>query len=173
MDPADTVQSVLAPSERLLWVGRSRDDVPMESAVFVVLLGLLFTVAALVVLVPLMLLAPPLALPLAIMTLLAGAVAVSSPVWLRKMTARDVYAVTDGRVLIVRQRSASPQAVQSLGPRDLGEVKRIDGKRGRGTLLFEPEDAAGDEPTAVLGFVDIDGVDRVEALVRRVLRTDP
>jgi len=99
--------------------------------------------------------------------LLIGCGILASPLWAYLSAQRTVYAVTDRRALII---VGWPRAtVQSYQASDVGDITRVEGADGRGTVMFASRMWTGNNgfPNSTrVGFVGIENVRQVEQLIR-------
>ena len=102
--------------------------------------------------------------------LLIGLGMLLAPVWAYRSARSTVYAVTDRRVMVIT--AAKTVGVRSFTPDDIGDLVRVEGPDGYGTLKFgaTPNLEVRDGMRLSLGvFVGIPEVRRVEQLIRENL----
>ncbi|MFI5372254.1 MAG: hypothetical protein ACHQ52_11915 [Candidatus Eisenbacteria bacterium] len=103
--------------------------------------------------------------------LFVGLGVLTAPIWAYFGAAKTVYAVTDRRALIIVGWPRS--AVQSFQPADIGDLVRVEGADGRGSLMFGSRAWTGNNGmvrTTRIGFVGIPDVRMVEELIRENLQ---
>ncbi|HEY1101136.1 MAG TPA: hypothetical protein VGF99_19510 [Myxococcota bacterium] len=110
---------------------------------------------------------------LALWTVGAFVTIVLRPWYERQVATHTVYAITNRRLLVVERRFDGPRLswkCQAFGPRIL---ERRRGRTGGGAIVFETiRKRSGKGSTTVeLGFLDIDDLDAVEAIIHRTFGT--
>lgn len=167
-DLADRVARELSSDERLVWLGQPRLDIVAWPAFIMVPFGIVFTWFALSWMND----APGLAAAFGIPFVAAGVGLVLSPLWLRAVARRTVYAVTDRRAIIWEPRLLGGVDVQSFTASGLGQMSRTERSDGCGDLVFRVTATGfGDRVrTEQQGFMGIDRVRDVEDLIRKTLQ---
>jgi len=102
--------------------------------------------------------------------LLIGLGMLSAPLWAYRSAKNTIYAVTDGRVMVIT--AARTIGVRSFTPDDIGDIVRVEGPDGSGTLKFGTAATltGRNESRLSMGvFVGIPEVRRVEQLIRENL----
>lgn len=93
-----------------------------------------------------------------------------SPLWAYLSARTTVYAVTDKRALIVN--GGFNRSVQSYSGSEIGDLVRVEGPDGRGSLMFGSipfVTRSGFTSRSRVGFVGIPNVRQVEELIRENL----
>ena len=99
--------------------------------------------------------------------ILIGIGFLTAPLWTALFASRTAYVLTDKRALILKQ-SRSKVAIREFLPRDLTAVYREEHAGKGGSVIFH-EAAPGQQgaiPNQAVGFIGIDNVREVEALVK-------
>src|SRR5262245_48419259 len=99
-DLADRVAGEVSPDERLVWIGQPRLDLAVRPAYFLVPFGIVFTGFALVWIVVAFLITFGILAPCGLPFIAVGVALIVSPVWLRAMARKTVYALSDRRAII-------------------------------------------------------------------------
>ena len=102
--------------------------------------------------------------------LLIGLGMLFGPLWAYRGAKSTVYAVTDKRVMVIT--AANTVGVRSFTPDDIGDIVRVEGPDGSGTLRFGAAANLAVRGGARLSlgvFVGIPEVRRVEQLIRENL----
>lgn len=186
MDATGIAQTELLAGERLVWVGKpdpavlARTRWPIAATgVFVTLFSLSWL--TLVLRIPLWRAGGPpaafvLIFPLAGLVMLGiGLALLASPLRYRRKAKHTVYAVTDGRVLIIE-----PGHVQSFEPGDIRQLIRRDKGGGKGDLIFREQQGNlmlamytfGTTANRKIGFFGVDGVRAAEDAIRKLKRRE-
>jgi hypothetical protein len=188
------VHAELQPGERLVWAGQPNPRAYARGAWVVSIFGVVFTAfAGLWILTaggfawfardhafgddapgPAKLFA---CFPLfGLLPLLAGIALLLAPVWMRRAARRDVYAITDRRVIMWQARPFGELIVRSFAPTELTQLTRVERADGTGDLVLlevlNQVNSRGHHrmwsPTR-LGFVGVNNVREVEDLLRKSL----
>jgi hypothetical protein len=168
---ADRVAAELSPDEKLVWVGQPRLDLAVRPAYLLVPCGIVFTGMALVWVVVAFLITFGLLAPCALPFVAVGVVFIASPVWLRGLARKTVYALTSRRAIIWQPSWFGRVTVQSFTALGLGQMSRMERPDGSGDLVFQVYVTGFGENahTERRGFMAIDNVKDVEELVRKTL----
>jgi hypothetical protein len=103
--------------------------------------------------------------------LLVGLGMLLAPLWAFLGAMKTVYALTDRRAIIIS--GLGRRGVRSFTSADIGDVMRVEGSDGRGTVFFASRsvvNSKGFERPSRIGFVGIPDVRRVEELIREHLQ---
>jgi hypothetical protein len=170
---ADRVARELEPDEKLLWAGQPRLDLATRPAYLLVPFGCFFTGFSLLWIVGAGLMTLGLLAPCGLPFIAVGIGMLASPVWLRSMARKTIYAVTDRRAIVWQPGWFGRVAVQSFTAAGLGQMSRVERADGSGDLVFQVHTTGyGDNTrTERRGFLAIDHVKEVEDLVRKTLVT--
>ena len=176
MDPVRAEQIALGqlnPGERLLWSGSPAPGAAAVSGVPVTLFGIMFigfavtwisgAISATGQAAGAWSLFPLFGVP----GLLIGVALLLGPLWYAIAAAHTVYAVTEGRALIITGSRA--RTVRSYTSADVDEVVRVERPDGSGSVFFATRtttSARGSTRRRRIGFVGIPEVRRVEQLIR-------
>jgi hypothetical protein len=164
---AGRVANELAPEEKLVWAGQPRADLALRAAWVLIPMGILFTGFTLFWTA----LAPWFMAPCGLPFFAIGLFMLGSPIWLRTLARKTVYALTDRRAIIFKPSWFGRVLVQSFTAAGLGQMSRRERPDGSGDLIFQVfttgfgENARSEQQ----GFLAIDDVRAVEDLVRRTL----
>ncbi len=191
-DLASRVRAELDSGERLVWVGQPRPDLYVRKAFVLVPCGVFFAgfavfwiamATGILGFAKAQANAPPAPFGLfAVFPLcglpfvLIGLGMIASPVWLRVMARKTVYALTDRRAIVWEPAWVGNPTVRSYAAAGLGKMSRVEGRDGAGDLVFEEftttsRDSHGNvnRTTTRRGFLAISEVRKVEELVRLTL----
>ena len=169
----------LVSGERLLWSGAPKPGGMAVSAIPVTLMGLVFTAFAAFWIASAVSMSsgssgdgfPGAIFPLfGLPFLLIGGGMLFAPVWAYRAAQTTVYAVTDQRLMIIT--AAKTVGVRSFTPEDIGDMARVEGPDGSGTLKFGAVTNLMVRNGAKLSlgaFIGIPEVRRVEQLIRENL----
>jgi hypothetical protein len=183
-DAQRQLQAELKSGERVVWAGQPRPRLFSGAAVGAVLFGIPWTAFALFwtagaawgaaaagdagVGFPLFRLFPLFGVPF----ILIGLWMLSSPYWMRRKLLRTVYAVTDGRAVVIEGAAfARSVTVHSFLPDRLTAMTRTQRTDGSGDLVFEQfrQRAGSGTTTVTRGFLGVERVRDVEALIASTL----
>ena len=172
---ADRAAAELAPDERLIWAGQPRPDLVLRSAYFLVPFGIVFTVIASIWTIVGLALTFGIMAPCGLPFLAVGIGLILSPIWLRAMARKTLYALTDRRAIVWEPGWFGAITVRNYTAAGLGHMARIERSDGSGDLVFEEittfsstSDGARSHTTQ-RGFLSIDKVREVEDMVRQTL----
>lgn len=167
----DRVVAELGPNEQLVWAARPRADLMLRSAYFLVPFGILFTGIATVWIAIALVLTFGILAPCGVPFIAVGIGLILSPIWLRAIARKTVYALTDQRAIVFQPRVFGRTNVQSFAAAGLGQMARRERSDGSGDLIFEIRTTGYGENTRTenYGFLAIDDVKGVEGLVRQTL----
>jgi hypothetical protein len=185
---AACVESELRDGEGLVWVGQPRPDLYAKASGCLVVFGIFFTgFAALCLLVTfgigfLLVGAGGGGLEIAgipflvfglfgVPFLLVGVALLTAPIWNRRWARRVCYLLTDQRAITWEPTLLGGVTVRSFSRDWLGSITRHENADGSGSLVFHEytvSDCDG-STTHRRGFMHIDNVRFVEALIRRRL----
>jgi hypothetical protein len=174
-DPLAIARAEMAPGESLVWADRA---MPRAARLWpITLFGMLVFAFALFWTARAWQAGGALAI-FGLPFLCIGAGLLGAPWWQPKRTRHTVYAISDQRLLIIRDWPT--RVVRSFAPQDIGRLERDDGS---GDLVFREEHLPqvtsrrhhGRRPwrTRRIGFFGIAEVRRVEAAVRALQRSEP
>jgi len=168
---ADRVAGELSPGERVVWLGQPRVDLAIRAAYFLVPIGFLMTGFALVWMLVAIFATGGLAAPCGLPFMVIGIAMLASPLRLRSMAQQTVYVLTDRRAIIWGLGWFGRVVVQSVTPAGMGQMSRVERQDGAGDLIFQiyTTGAGEDSRTVRRGFLGINEVRQVEALVRLTL----
>jgi hypothetical protein len=171
-DLADRVAGELSPDERLVWIGQPRLDLAVRPAYFLVPFGVFFTGFALVWIVVATLITFGIMAPCGLPFVAVGVGLIVSPLWLRAIARKTVYALSDRRAIIWQPSWFGRVTVQSFTAAGLGQMSRTERQDGTGDLVFQVYTTGfgEDAQTVRRGFMGIDRVRDVEQLVRNTLQ---
>src|SRR5262245_17790844 len=136
-DLADQVARELSPGEHLVWAGQPRLDLAVRPAFLLVPFGVVFTGFSVVWMLVAGLLTLGLLAPCGLLFLAAGVAMILSPVWLRSLARRTVYALSDRRAIIWQPGWFGRVTVQSFTAPGLGQMARTERPDGAGDLVFQ------------------------------------
>ena len=174
-----TAMKQLDSDERLLWSGAPSPGGTAVSALPLTFMGILFTGFAAFWIASAAHMSsgssgdgfPGAIFPLfGVPFLLIGVGMLLGPVWAYRSAKSTVYAVTDRRVMVIT--AAKTVGVRSFTPDDIGDIVRVEGPDGSGTLRFgTPANLAVRDGARLSmgGFIGIPEVRRVEQLIRENL----
>jgi hypothetical protein len=171
-DLADRVAGELFPDERLVWIGQPRLDLAVRPAYFQVPCGIVITGMALVWIVVAIQIAAGIAAPCSLPFIAVGVLLIVSPVWLRAMARKTVYALSDRRAIIWQPSWFGRVTVESFTASGLGQMSRTERPDGSGDLVFQVYTTGYGEQAQTVrrGFIGIDRVRDVEQMVRKTLQ---
>lgn len=186
MDPHSITQQELIPGERLVWAGRPDPAVLARTRWPTAAAGLFLTLFFLSWLTVVFQIpfsrfdGPPLPFQLifpavGLVMLVIGLALLAAPLRQWRKARRMVYAVTDGRVLIIE-----PGRIQSFEPGDIQQLIRRDRGGGKGDLIFREEQGNlmlamytfGATANRKIGFFGVSDVRVAEDAIRRLKRRD-
>lgn len=183
------VDSELRPGERVLWVGQPHPDYHSALLGRLTLAGTALCVASLLPAVGLLVSAavrggglratwPLVAIGTALGTpvALAGVVMVIVHRWVRRTARATCYLLTNERAVVLEPKPFGGHAVRSYRHTPIGTILGEGRADGSGSLIFEVRlgtDQDGMRTRRPRGFLAIEDVRFVEALVRRTLGAPP
>jgi hypothetical protein len=150
-------------------------DLSVRPAFFLVPFGIFFGGIAAVWMVVAGFMTMGLMVPCGLPFLAVGIGLIASPIWLRSMARRTLYALTDRRALIWQPGWFGSATVRSYTAAGLGHISRRERRDGSGDLVFEEFTTYShgsngpSSHTTRRGFLAINNVREVEELVRRTL----
>jgi hypothetical protein len=173
---ADQIAAELGQDEQLIWAGQPRLDLATRAKYFLVPFGVIFAGFALVWMIVAGFITFGLMAPCGLPFLAAGIALIASPAWLRSRARKTVYALTNQRAIIWEPGWFGSRTVRNYTSAGLGRISRTERPDGSGDLVFEEintyhhnTDGHGTWHTTQRGFLSIDAVREVEALVRQTL----
>jgi hypothetical protein len=171
-DLADRVAGELSADERLVWLGQPRLDLAVRPAYFLVPFGVLFTGFALLWMVGAIFITFGIMAPCGLPFIAVGVALLVSPIWLRALARKTVYALSDRRAIIWQPSWFGRITVQSFTASGLGQMSRAERPDGSGDLVFQVYSTGYGEnaQTVRRGFMGIDRVRDIEQLVRKTLQ---
>jgi hypothetical protein len=176
MDPVRAEQIALGqlnPGERLLWSGSPAIGGAAVGGVPVTVFGIVFTAFAVTWIGGAISATGQAGGPWSLFPLfgvpflLIGIALLLGPLWYAIAAAHTVYAVTEGRALIIT--GSGGRMVRSFTSNDVEEVVRVERPDGSGSVYFAirtTTSSRGFTRRARIGFVGIPEVRRVEQLIR-------
>jgi hypothetical protein len=166
------VAGELSTGERLVWIGQPRLDLAVRPAWFLIPFGVLLTTIALVWTLMTLVLTFGILAPCGLPFIAVGVLFMFSPLWLRAMARRTVYALSDRRAILWQPGWFGQVSVQSFTASGLGQMSRLERPDGSGDLVFQVYTTGVGENahTVRRGFMGIDHVRDVEELVRKTLQ---
>jgi hypothetical protein len=164
---ADRVANELAADEKLLWVGQPRADLAARPVWILIPMGIFFAGFALFWTA----LAPWFMAPCGVPFIAIGIFLLASPIWLRALARKTLYALTDRRAIIFKPSWFGRVHVHSFTAAGLGQMSRKERPDGSGDLVFQVYTTGFGENarSEAQGFLAIDDVRHVEDLIRRTL----
>lgn len=174
---ADRVARELTPDEKLIWAGQPRPDLMARAAWFLVPFGLVFAGFAVFWMIMAGVMTGGLMAPCALPFIAIGLGMVASPVWLRSLARKTLYALTDRRALVWEPSFWGTTTLRQYTAAGLGHLTRVERSDGSGDLVFEEFTTVNrsgngtSTSTTRRGFLAIDRVHEVEHLIRQTLLT--
>ncbi len=172
-NPLDIAKAEMTPGEELLWAETSLPKNARRRIIPISLLGWVFLLLSLAWLTR----AATASIGLLVLGIpfVVGALALASaPWWWPNVTRRTIYAISDQRLLMIRD--FAKRKVTSYGPEDIDVVERRENRDGSGDVIFRREenqklkhhhDPYGKRRVATreIGFLGVPEVRRVEEAI--------
>ena len=136
-DPLDIAKAEMTPGEELLWAETSLPGNARRRIFPISLLGWIFLALSLAW-VSRAATASMGLLVFGVPFVIGGIALASAPWWWPNVTRRIVYAISDQRLLIIRD--LSKRKVTSYGPEDIDVVERRERRDGSGDVIFRREE---------------------------------
>lgn len=170
-DMESRIREELAPDERVLWRGRPLPQLSVRQGLPIVLFGTFFTAFSVYWMLGAIRQGGDVAFVLfGLPFVLVGLGMLSVPFWLRRSAYGTCYVLTERRAIVWRAGWAGGMYVRSYRPEDLRSLSRRERSDGSGDVIFEEfRNEAHGYQMQPPGFIAIDGVRDVEALIRRTL----
>ena len=136
-NPLDIAKAEMTPGEKLLWAETSLPKNARRRIIPISLLGWIFLLLSLAWVnkaatasIGLFILGVPF--------VVGGLALASAPWWWPNVTRRTIYAISDQRLLLIRD--FSKRRVASYGPEDIDVVERREHRDGSGDVIFRREE---------------------------------